>query len=153
MVDIIRAGYDQLIRAPTKTITFTGGAGAGAVGSAVTIWTLTGRVMLFHITCFCTTTVVSTAGTGTIALGVATTTSAFVSTTTMGAGTLAANDWWNGANSTPAEIGQEILPFSAGAPQTLNESIIITVATNAITSGVLVFDCWYRSLTTGGSLS
>ena len=69
-MDIIRAGYDQLIRAPTKTITFTGGAGAGAVGSAVTIWTISGRVLLERGMSFCSTTLVSTSNTGTIALGV-----------------------------------------------------------------------------------
>ena len=153
MVDIIRAGYDALIRAPTKTITFTGASGLGLAGTVVPVWTLSGRVLVHHLMCFCTTTVVSTLNGGNISLGTAANVTAFISETLMGSGTLAANDWWPGAGGTPVGATSDILATAATSPSTVSGSIIINPTTQDITSGVLVFDCFYRPLTSGASLT
>lgn len=145
----------NLVRAPTKTLAFTGAANLGAVGSPITIWTLTGRVLLVYGTAFCTETVVSTANTGTIALGTASRTLGFVGASTMGASSLATNEWW----AEGAMIAGAQGDWVSGANQVtlnvagLSESIIITVATNAITDGTLVFDCFYIPLTAGAGLA
>lgn len=148
---VVRAGYDQLIRAPTKTITFTGASGLGLAGVAVPVWTLSGRVLLHYMTAFVSTAVVSTADAGTISLGTASITNKLITATTVGAGTFVANEWWAAGVST-AGILQDIVNYSF-LSASCSESIIITPLTQNITSGVLVFDCWYRSLTAGGSLS
>lgn len=146
----------DLVRAPTKTLAFTGAANLGAVASPITIWTITGRMLLIYGTAFCTETVVSTAGTGTIALGNTSIVGRFIAAATMGAGTLALGDWWNQAG-TPAGVSDDWVASAAGTaaygPQALSENIIVTVATNAITDGTLVFDCYYMPLTAGASLS
>lgn len=147
-------GYDQVLRAPTKTIAFTGAAGLGQVASPVTIWTITGRVLLLHGTAFCTETVVSTGGTGTIALGSASNTGRLISALTVGVGTLAVNEWWSPAN-TQAGVEYEWGSTTSGngVGWGVAENIIITVATNAITDGTLVFDCWYLPITVGAILT
>ena len=144
---------DMLLRAPTKTLAFTGAANLGAVGSVITLWTITGRVLLVYGTAFCTETVVSTANTGTIALGVAGDTAFFIAATTMGAGSLAANDWWDFV-ATPVGASFEFVGSKSSVTAVaLSQNVIITVATNAITDGTLVFDCFYIPLSAGASLA
>lgn len=149
-MDIIRAGYDQLIRAPTKTITFTGGAGAGAVGS-VTVWTISGRVLIQILPPpFCTTDLTEALATATVSLGVTSSTGFLLGATTSTA--IDANEWWD--DTTPAlGIATDIMTRGSSNPVVVSENIIITCATQATNGGVLVFDCWYRPLTAGASLS
>jgi len=135
-----------------KTIAFDGTAGNGATGG-VTVFTLTGRVLVEALTIFCTETLEEAAPTATVALGTATGTGNIISATS--ATTIAANDWW--IDATPGEVGYANLvqTLSSGPSQkdfALSESLLITVATQDVTNGTLVIDAWYRPITDNGSL-
>lgn len=142
-----RPGY-PFLRAPTRTITFTGAANLGAVGSPITIWTLTGRVHLVELYQFVSTAMASTLNTGTIACGTAASTEDFFAAFTVGAGVMATGDWFDGSVSVP-EIGDGMMHNG----KVLNANLIFTIATNPITSGVLVVDGYYMPLTAGASLA
>ena len=138
------------LRHVRKTITFTGAAGAGAVGT-ITLFTITGRVRLDRMSAFCTVSLVSTGGTGKISLGVASSTGALSSNKSADA--IVANDWFTGA-SVAAGISTDILYSSFTVDvYLLSESLILTVGTADITSGTLVFDAWYRPITDDGALA
>ena len=145
-----------MVRAPTKTLAFTGAANLGQAATASTIWTITGRVLLIYGTAFCTETVVSTINLGTIALGVASSTAHFIAATTMGAGSLATNDWWDNGAGTPAGVAADWAFYSnvnVNAYKPISENIIVSAATQDITDGTLVFDAFYIGLTAGASLT
>lgn len=138
------------LRHVRKTITFTGGAGAGAVGT-ITLFTITGRVRLDRMSAFCTASLVSTGGTGTISLGVASSTGGLSSNKSADA--IVANDWFTGVG-VAAGISTDILYSSFTVDvYLLSESLILTVGTANVTSGTLVFDVWYRPITDDGALA
>lgn len=151
---------DAMVRAPTKTLAFTGAANLGQAATASTIWTITGRVLLIYGTAFCTETVVSTINLGTIALGTATATGAFISAHTLTAGDLANGDWWGGNSSDGTDsagpsldwVGQSVVG-GGGVATAISENIIVSAATQDITDGTLVFDCFYLPLTAGAGLA
>lgn len=143
-------------RHATKTITFTGGVGAGDFDGTpvVTVFTITGRVLVSGLTAFCTSDLVS-AGGGTLAVGVTADTDAFIASAT--ATDLDANDWWSGATSAAGAITL-VDSVTQGATtssraKAVSTDIIITIGTADITGGVLVFDVFYSPLTDGGRLS
>src|SRR3990167_8620134 len=77
----LTAASPTLLRA-TKTVTFTGAAGLGAIGTG-TVFTLTGEVLVVGLVPFCTLNVAVDAGAGiaSIQLGVANNTTFFVAST------------------------------------------------------------------------
>ena len=143
--DGVQAGTTgSWLKAPTKTITFDGTAGNGAVGT-VTVWTITGRVLAIYISAFCTQTLT---GAATLEFGTTTTTTDFIAQIAS-ATSLATNDWWIGTAS-PASSGQ----MGAGALEAfISANPILTIGSTAITGGTLVFDCFYLPLTSNGALS
>ena len=154
-MDIIRAGYDQLIRAPTKTITFTGGAGAGAVGN-VTVWTISGRVLLVSMPpAFCTTLLTESGPTATVSLGTTTSTALIIAPTN--STLIDANEWWDSETDGAIIEGSGVELLGAGGLTSglaISQNIVITCAVTNTNAGVLVFDgCWYRPLTSGASLT
>ena len=147
----------DLKRAPRKTIAFTGAANLGQAGTAVTVYTITGRVQLIHfLTAFVTEALVSTINLGTISLGLTNAVTGYISTTTVGSGTFAVNDWWSSDTNVIPSAGNDL----ARSTNTLNslapisENIVINCLTQDITDGTLVFDgLWYRPLTADGALT
>jgi hypothetical protein len=138
-------------RHSTKSITFTGAAGAGAVGT-VAVFTITGRVLIHAITAFCTVDVAG--ATGTLILGSTGDTDGFIAITT---GTdIDADEWWQAA--APSSAVATLVDSVAGGATTssrlkaLAANIFITVATADITAGTIVFDVIYTPLTDGGRL-
>jgi hypothetical protein len=129
----------------SKTITFTGAANLGAVGP-VPIFTLTGQVLVKRITGY---TLTNCAGaTATISLGVTGSTALFIGATTA-TGMLTTAAWWVSTTPTATAIA---LP--AGVQNFLIEANIIgTVATAAITAGVVRIDVEYIPLSAGASLA
>src|SRR3990167_9363100 len=109
----------------------------------------TGRVWVQAMTIFCTETLAG--ATATVSLGTASGVANLIGATT--ATTIAANDWWG--DTSPAEIG--ILSLEVTAPVLLNfvlsESPVIAVATQNVTDGTLVIDCWYEPITDNGFLA
>ena len=144
----ITRGQSQARRA-RKTVTFDGLTLNGLVNENVTLFTLTGRVWVKAMTIFCTETLAG--ATATVSLGTASGVANLIGATT--ATTIAANDWWG--DTSPAEIG--ILSLEVTAPVLLNfvlsESPVIAVATQNVTDGTLVIDCWYEPITDNGFLA
>ena len=142
------------VRRATKTIAFTGAAGLGAVGT-VTVFTITGRVYIEPIVCFCTETLEEAGATATIALGVADDTDAFIGQ--VNATTVALNDWWTAAVSLPGAVTSGAAAGSGATTsshwKTVSGNIIITVGAQNVTNGTLIFDCFYTPLTDDGALT
>ena len=136
-----------------KTITFTGGAGAGAFNDIVAVFAITGRVLINKMTGFVTTTLVS-AGGGTISLGTATNVASIFQATNA---TLAVNRWWVDPTGA-AGIASPLYVHTGGNvasnyEKLTSEAIQINVLTANVTAGVIVFDCWYTPVTSNGFLS
>jgi hypothetical protein len=140
------AGAPALERVATKTITFDGTAGNGAVGT-VAVFTVTGDVFLRFITARCSVDLVS-AGAGTIILGVASDTNVMNTVTT--ATTLDAGEWWVGGAATTATAGQIA---ASNNDVVVDGNIIITVATGDITAGALIFYAIWIPLSANGNVS
>lgn len=138
-------GIAQESRLATKTITFDGTAGLGAVGS-VAIFTTTGEVLVEKIVPFCTTLLAS-AGGGTLALGVTGATTLFVAATT--ATDIDANEFW--IDNTPDANGVAVP--AACSNIAITDNVIGTVAVGDITSGVIRFDVYWRPLSADGNLA
>lgn len=135
------------LRVARKTITFTGGAGAGQSASPITIFTITGQVDVSLIMGRCTTSLTS-AGGGTLALGVTGGTTLFIGATTGTTITTTAAIW---ASTTPNAFG-------IAAPAALKDIIIManilgTVGTADITAGVIEVICYYLPLSAGAGLA
>ena len=131
----------RLRRHFTKTVTFDGGSGSGAVGT-VAIATITGSVLLEHLTCECTTLLAG--ATATLELGTANNTAALIAQTT--ATEIDANEYWH--DDTPeAEVGDAV------TNKTVNANIILTVGTAAISSGVIVISGFWVPLSAPGRLA
>ena len=126
----------------SKTITFTGAANLGAVGN-VPIFTVTGTVIVRTIVGIVGTTLAST-GAATIALGTTNQTARFIAATTA-TNMTSTNTIW--ASTTPTQ-------GSIDAPGAMinvfvTENIVGTVATAAVSAGVLTVTCVYDALNTG----
>lgn len=138
-----------------KTVTFTGGAGAGAVG-AVAMFTCTGRVLVEQRTAFCTSSLIDGGGTATVTIGTAGNPNAFNDGTTSTATIIDTNEWWNmwgnaaisGSTSLQGATSVDATP----PPVVVSDAIILTVAGEAITAGEIIFDFWYRPITDDGAL-
>lgn len=140
----------NIVRAPDKTITFTGAAGAGAVGN-VTVYTITGRVLLVYFPpAFCTTLLTEAGATATVSLGVTSAVTLFIGATN--SVDIDASEWW--ATTLPA-AGYGIMPADVGGyPYAISENIVIACAAQNTNAGVLVFQgLHYIPLTAGASLA
>jgi len=140
-----RAGLPALQFA-RKTLTFTGGAGAGLSGSAITLFTITGMVSVSLIVGRCTTSLTS-AGGGTLALGVTGSTTLFIAATT-GTSLTTTNMIWMSATPTAAGLAAP----AAVKDIVITANIIGTVAAADITAGVLEFDVYYLPQSAGAGL-
>lgn len=129
-----------------KTLTLTGAAGLGQLASpTINIFTLTGAVWVEKIAGWGITTPTS-AGGGTLALGVTGSTALFIAATT--ATTLTNGKTWQ--TTTPNASGLAVP--AALSNIAIAASIIATVATADITAGVLEFVVVYRPLSSDGQL-
>ena len=129
-----------------KTVTFTGAAGLGLAASNVTIFTVTGRILVHAITAFCTTSLEESGATATMTLGTTTNTSRFLATPTGGAVALDANEWWV-TGAAPVAGSIDLTTASAGATDqaavVVSENVILLPAVTNITAGVLeVYMVW-----------
>lgn len=140
-------GLTLLSRVPNhfrKRITFTGVAGAGAVGT-VAIATVTGEVLITYLTARCVTTIVTTTA-GEIELGVASNTAELIAQIA-DAGDLIATEYWVGATPTQVNAATAIIDKSVAA------NIILTVGTSPMTAGVIDFTMFWLPLSTDGNLA
>tara|TARA_R110002167_G_scaffold72993_1_gene204810 strand:- start:211 stop:636 length:426 start_codon:yes stop_codon:yes gene_type:complete len=131
------------LRVARKTITFDSGSGTGATGAAP-IFTVTGEVLVSKIIPYITTNLAGDSAT--LALGVTSGTADFIAATT--ATDMDADEFWvdtaPDANSValPAAL-QDIL---------VTDNIIGTVATAAISGGVVDFTVYWRKISADGNV-
>jgi hypothetical protein len=126
--------------------TFANSSGNGAVGD-VTIFTVTGRIWLLGLTAFCTDGLAEAAGTATVQLGTAAVDGALIAV--VNAVDIDTNEWW--MDGTPAA---ELVQMNAAQVDVLISSdIVVKVVAQALTGGTIVFDAWYKAVTSNGRLS
>jgi hypothetical protein len=126
----------------TKTVTFTGAAGLGAIGTT-SRFTVTGVVSM---RIFAVSTVNAVGATATIAAGTAGNTAALIAQTA--ATNLAAGKIWQSA--TPL-VGVAALTTTPESIVTLD--IIETVATAAITAGSITYYCLWSPVSAGATVT
>ena len=145
MADIRRA-RDPLNFA-VNTVTFTA-AGTGKAGTATTIFTVTGDVLIEHIVPFCTVSLTEDAGTPTLALGVVGNTGVFVNATTATA--IDAGKFW--LDTTPAEVGAVAIPPACYWTAVTANIQCLVGGTNNIDAGAIRFNVWWKPLSPDGNL-
>lgn len=136
------SAWSMLTPFASKTVTFTGAAGVGAVGT-VALFTVTGEVLIDRIVPFCSTNLAG--ATATLALGVTGSAELFIAATT--ATDIDAGEFWV---DTAPDANGIALP-AALKDIVITDSILATVAVADITGGVLRVDVYWRPLA-GGSL-
>lgn len=129
----------------TKTITFTGAAGLGAVG-AVPLFNVTGLVLVEKIIPVCSADLTEAAATATLALGVTGSTALFIAATTATA--IDVGEYW--LTTTPGAVGLA-LP-AALTNIVIAANIIGTVAAQAVNGGTLRFLVHWRPISEDGNL-
>jgi len=132
-------GNDAILTSSTWTFSATT---TGAVG-AHTLFTVTGAVLV-NVFGICTTDVT---GSGTGEVGSANNTAALIAQTT-GTAIDALEIWQNATPTT--EIGAVVSTSKPIAPST---NIILTIATNTFTAGVITFYCTWRPLSSSSNLT
>ncbi len=128
----------------SKTQTFDGTANNGAIG-AVPLFTVTGVVLIERILPNCKTNLAG--ATATLALGVTGSTALFIAATT-GTNILATTLWVD----TGPDVGGIAIP-AALQNVAVKADIIGTVATAALTGGVIQFDVLWRPISPDGNLA
>ena len=135
------------LRHVRKTITFTGGAGAGAVG-LVTLFPVTGAVIIERLVPFCTVDMVSATSSAEIALTDADDASGPYSTTTASA--IDAGFLWDRSSG---DNGWGFDAVSVTSVFVAYKDVCLKVTTEDITAGAMRFDVWYRPITDDGALA
>lgn len=123
----------------------------GLAAATITLWTITQRVLITHLSAFCTTSLTESAGT-TLELGTVNNSAgliAQVSVTDLDAG-----EYWNDA--TPeAHVANAITDQMVGKAGTgANGNVIYTVGAGGnITAGVVVFAALWLPMSPNGNLA
>lgn len=135
------------LRHVRKTVTFTGAVGLGAVG-AVTVFTITGRILIERMVNFCTVLLEEAAPTATIQLDVGATSLVGVTN----AVNIDANEFWiDSGPLTEAESHKLLASNSIFAVMT-DQNVVLNIAAQNVTAGTIIFDIWYRPITDDGAL-
>ena len=134
------------IRPVRTTIAFDGSSGNGATGT-VTVFTLTGRVWLLGLSAFCTENLTEGGATSTIKLGTASSTAGLIAV--VNSVDIDNNEWW--MDGTPA--AGLVQMNTAQVDVLLSENVILTVATQSVSNGTIIFDAWYKTVTANGLLA
>ncbi len=127
-----------------KTVAFTGGAGAGQVGT-VNLFTVTGSVIAL-VVAICTEDLTEAGATATVEVGTAASTAAIIAQTN--AVNIDNGEVW--VDNTPARI--ECWTTGFGCMIAGGDDIILTVGTQNVTDGTLVFTCFWTPLTADGNV-
>ena len=141
------AGKAKISRIPQrllKTVTFDGTAGFGAVGTNITIVTITGRVLIRELVMFCTVNLVAPGGTVGMKALAGQTIIAATSTNDIDA-----NDFW--IDQTPEPESSLV----AGLMKDLQISndLIIEPLTAAVTAGAFEVSIYWMPLSFDGNLT
>ena len=135
--------YTQPTLASATPVAWTTG------NSPVTLFTITGSVLCRIYGKVGATQFTSTAGTGTLAVGITSNTVLFIAATTAnGTTNFIANAIW--LDASPTVLG-EVLPTAAW--NIITGDIILTVATNSMTAGAVVMYCDWIPITAGANVA
>ncbi len=126
-----------------KAVTFDSGAGTGAIGN-VPLFTVTGEVIVAFLVPYCTTLLAGASAT--LALGVTGSTALFIAATT--ATDIDADEFW--IDTAPDANGVAIP--AALKDIAITDNIVGTVATAAISAGVLEVTCYWWPLSDDGDV-
>lgn len=132
-----------LLRRNSVSVTFTGAANLGAVGS-VPLFTVTGEVLIAYLVPWCSVDLTEAAPTATLALGVTGSTSLFIAATTGTA--IDAGEFWT--STTPTANGVAVP--AALKDIVITDNIIGTVAAQAVNGGAIRFDVYWLPLSSDG---
>lgn len=141
------------IQRTIKTVTFTGAAGLGAVGTG-NIFTVTGEVFITHLTAFCSTNIGVDAGSGTASMqwGYTGATNGIIATTTATA--IDANEWWH-SNTPTASVS-----FIGGQNNYLGVATTVDIVfevtssgTQLVNAGVITWTALWYPLSADGSVT
>lgn len=128
-----------------KAVTFTGGAGAGAVGT-VSLFTVTGSV-LFRMACVCTANLTSP-GAATVEVGITGATATIIAQTL--ATDIDAGEIWHDATpDSDIEAGTVIADFVVAN----GNDVFMTVGTANVSTGTLLFQSWWTPITAGATVA
>lgn len=128
------------------SITFTGAANLGAVGTVPLFTVSNGAVLVRYMAGRVVTTLAG--ATAQISLGIVGSTALFIALTTATSMTTSAELW---VSATPTAAGIALPALLTNI--VIDANVIGTVGTAAITSGVLVVDCVWEPLTSGATLA
>lgn len=142
------APIESDIRKARKTVTFTGGAGAGVAGGTVTVFTVSGDVYLHAIIAKCTSNLGEAAPTAVVSLGTVNQVTRFVAATN--SVDIDANEAW--VSGTPT-LGSIDLPDAMQSVLIVNgDDIIVNCSTQNTNAGVIDFTVFWEPVSTDGNL-
>ena len=117
--------------------------------SPVTLWTVTGSIVARVYGVVGATPFASTSSTGTLAIGVASATGAFIAATTAnGTNLIASTAWMDNAPTVTAKV----LAAIPAAWVLVTGNIILTIATNSMTAGAINLFCDWMPVTAGATV-
>lgn len=145
MPNIIRAIGSGSQRT-SKSVTFTGASGLGAVGT-VTYFNVTGEVLIERIVPYCSVDLTEAGATATCILGVTGSTSLFIGSTN--ATTIDAGEFW--VSTTPTANGIALPATMQNI--VITDNVILTVGAQNVNGGALRIDVIWRPLSSDGLLA
>jgi hypothetical protein len=136
-----------VLRTSRKTITFDGTAGGGAAGTNVTVFTVTGEILVAAIVPYCTTLLTEAVAGATVSLGVTSSVVLFIAATN--SPDIDADEFW--VDTAPDARGVA-LP-AALKDIVITENVVVAPATQNTDSGVVDFTLYWMALSTDASVS
>ena len=133
----------------SKTVTFTGAAGAGAVGT-VALFTVTGDVQVTGLWIKCTTDMTEAGSSATIGTGVTGATGYFYGGMGIGQGAR----WFNGDGSWTTAAGGNLINDGSDheGAASISANILFTITDQNVTGGVVTVYVNYIPLSAGASV-
>lgn len=136
-----------LLRRSITSLTFTGATNLGEAGSASTIFTVTGEVLVVALVPRCTVNLGEASATATIALGVTNATALFIAATN--SVDIDAGEFWV---DTAPDAGGVAVP-AALKDIAITDNILVTAATQNTNAGTLQFHLLWMPLSADGNVS
>ena len=136
----------ELLQFATKTITFTGAANLGLAASNITIFAVTGQILIVRLVPYCVTSLEEAAASATIRLGHPSATNWLIADTAAIA--IDAGYFWVDASPDP-----DIIALPAALKDIVTGgNIIARPLTQNITAGVIRFDLYWMPLSSGATV-
>jgi hypothetical protein len=135
------------LRHNSKLLTFTGAANLGAAGTAATVFTVTGEVLVVALVPVCTVNLTEAGATATVALGVTGSTALFVAATD--SVEIDAGEFW--VDTGPDANG--IAVPAALQNIAITDNIIVTCATEDTDAGAIRFEIYWLPLSSNAAVA